>query len=171
MASSEEWRDAPGFEGRYSVSSLGRVRTEGRGRGRTPGRVLKASPAVNGYRVVTLWANNTPTMVYVHRLVCTAFNGPPPDTLRFNVLHGDGDRLNNLPGNLRWGTAAENVADTVRHGRMRNGQADKTHCAQGHPYDEGNTYRTPQGGRGCKTCRVQRTREWRERNKGVSNGK
>ena len=28
----------------------------------------------------------------------------------------------------------------------------KTHCNQGHAFDEGNTYRTPKGGRACRMC-------------------
>jgi hypothetical protein len=31
--------------------------------------------------------------------------------------------------------------------------AGRTHCPQGHPYDEANTYRSPQGRRLCRTCR------------------
>lgn len=163
----EEWLPVTGYEGLYSVSSLGRVRTEGRGRGRTSGRILKASPAVNGYRVVTLWRLNKPRTTYVHRMVCVAFHGDAPEG-RDIVLHGDGDPLNNLPENLRWGTVADNSADTIRHGRMNNGQSDKTHCAQDHPYDEVNTY-WYQGHRSCKICMRQRTREWRERNKRGNN--
>jgi len=30
---------------------------------------------------------------------------------------------------------------------------NKTHCPQGHPYDEGNTYRSAEGYRSCRTCR------------------
>jgi hypothetical protein len=30
--------------------------------------------------------------------------------------------------------------------------AAKTHCPQGHPYDEANTYRNSKGGRECRTC-------------------
>lgn len=165
----EEWLPVSGYEGLYSVSSRARVRTEGTGRGRTPGRILKASPAVNGYRVVTLWKSNSSKQFYVHRLVCRAFNGEAPEG-QDHVLHGDGDPLNNLPENVRWGTAAENVWDSISHGTLRNGQAEKLMCPQGHPYDVGNTYLLPSGGRGCKICRLQRTREWRERNKGVMNG-
>jgi len=29
----------------------------------------------------------------------------------------------------------------------------KTHCPQGHLYDEANTYNNPRGGRECKACR------------------
>lgn len=35
-------------------------------------------------------------------------------------------------------------------------QRGKTHCPQGHPYDEANTYVSKQGNRACKTCQRQR---------------
>lgn len=38
------------------------------------------------------------------------------------VLHTDGDPLNNRLENLRWGSAAENSADMVRHGRSCKGE-------------------------------------------------
>jgi hypothetical protein len=36
----------------------------------------------------------------------------------------------------------------------------KTHCPQGHPYDEGNTYINPQGQRNCRACARKRNRDW-----------
>jgi hypothetical protein len=47
-------------------------------------------------------------MVKVHRLVCLAFNGPPPFEGAL-VLHIDENGLNNRPGNLMWGTQKENM--------------------------------------------------------------
>lgn len=40
----------------------------------------------------------------------------------------------------------------------------KTHCPEGHPYDEENTYTPPTGGRYCRACMRRRSREWRARN-------
>jgi HNH endonuclease len=44
----------------------------------------------------------------VHRLVCEAFNGPPPENAV--CMHLDENALNNKPENLRWGTQKENLA-------------------------------------------------------------
>lgn len=41
--------------------------------------------------------------------------------------------------------------------------ARKTHCPQGHPYDEANTYRIKTGGRSCRACARIRTRVRRAR--------
>jgi hypothetical protein len=46
--------------------------------------------------------------VPVHRIVCTAFNGPPP-TDQHVVDHIDTNRANNRPENLRWLTKLENA--------------------------------------------------------------
>lgn len=37
-------------------------------------------------------------------------------------------------------------------------QRAKTHCPHGHAYDDANTYVTPQGARGCRTCKRLRMR-------------
>jgi len=38
----------------------------------------------------------------------------------------------------------------------------RTHCPEGHPYDEENTY-VYKGKRSCRSCRRDSTREWRAR--------
>lgn len=44
----------------------------------------------------------------VARLVCEAFNGPPPFAGAM-CLHIDENARNNQPANLKWGTAKENL--------------------------------------------------------------
>jgi len=44
----------------------------------------------------------------VARLVCEAFNGPPPEG-RNVCMHLDENSRNNRPGNLEWGTQKENL--------------------------------------------------------------
>lgn len=46
--------------------------------------------------------------VKVHRLVCEAFHGLPPDA-KSVVIHINEDSHDNRPGNLRWGTQKENL--------------------------------------------------------------
>ena len=66
----------------------------------------------------------------VHVLVLEAFMGLRPG---LKCRHLNGDPLDNRLANLRWGTQAENCADTVRHGRStrgeRNGSAVLTEAA------------------------------------------
>ena len=42
--------------------------------------------------------------------------------------------------------------------------AGKTHCPQGHPYDEANTYhRAYDHSRQCRACNRERARAWKQR--------
>jgi hypothetical protein len=43
-------------------------------------------------------------------------------------------------------------ANILRGGGATAHNAAVTHCPQGHPYDEANTYRAPRGHRMCRTC-------------------
>jgi len=79
------------------------------------------------------------------------------------VLH----RCDNPPcvrlSHLYAGTPKENAGDMVEAGNHQG--ARKTHCLHGHPFDEENTYYTPDGRRNCRAChrdRQQRRRqnEW-----------
>jgi hypothetical protein len=60
------------------------------------------------------------------------------------------------PSHLLAGTAALNVADCAAKGRNinPNGNANKTHCPSGHPYNETNTYIAPKGSRACRVCNL-----------------
>lgn len=40
--------------------------------------------------------------------------------------------------------------------------ASRTHCPQGHPYDEENTIHSKRGDRGCRTCKIVRLRNYRK---------
>ncbi|AAK94350.1 HNH endonuclease [Myxococcus phage Mx8] len=57
--------------------------------------------------------------VGVHQLVADAFHGPCPTGQQ--VRHLDGNPTNNVPANLAYGTALDNAADRVRHGRYMSG--------------------------------------------------
>jgi hypothetical protein len=57
----------------------------------------------------------------VSRLVCEAFNGPPPPDKPW-CLHRDGDDKNNRPENLYWGTPQENSDDRIAHGNSGRGE-------------------------------------------------
>lgn len=133
----------PGYGDRYEASSLGRVRIA------DTGYVLK-SRLGRGYPTLSLYWDRHHS-ARVHRLVAAAFHGPCPEGLE--VRHLDGVRTNNVPTNLAYGTHAENIRDTVRHGTFRNAHTDKTHCIRGHAFTPENTWASPASGkRACLTC-------------------
>lgn len=150
---SVERRAVPGFEGRYEVSSDGRVRSL------LHAEIieLKQRLSPNGYPVVTLYTGKrgAPPRT-VHSLMALAFYGPAAAPSA-EVRHLDGIKTNNAIQNLRWGTKSENRLDSVAHGTHRN--AAKTHCPAGHPYVTENIA-TPEkpGWRKCLPCRRDRYR-------------
>lgn len=112
---SELWRYIPGFEGRYSISSEGRVKSLPRfvrgGNGSVRfvrERILKQNKDKDGYLTVTLrkLKPKRSFLIHIHRAVASAFLGPRPEGLV--VDHIDNDRLNNSPYNLRYTTVRIN---------------------------------------------------------------
>ena len=76
---------------------------------------LKGSPTSKGYLSVAL-SNGTWHTKNVHKLICEAFYGPAPFE-DAQVRHLDGNQINNVPGNLCWGTQGENWSDRRAQGR------------------------------------------------------
>jgi protein gp37 len=102
----ERWAPIAGFE-HYQASSHGRIR----------GASGFLKPHINpqtGRDAVTLWANNTPKVLPVHRLVLLAHQPDAPAGAE--ACHRNGDKRDNRLANLRWGTRSENQREKVRHG-------------------------------------------------------
>ena len=110
----EEWRPVVGYEGLYSISSLGRVRAEfnaAKNRWKA-GRILSAAQMKTGYWYVLLTKNGIERHERIHRLVCAAFHGKPsPEKTDCN--HKDGDISNNRESNLEWCTRSENMRHAI----------------------------------------------------------
>lgn len=82
---------------------------------------LKAGKQKTGYLNVTISRKGYRKGKSVHRLVCMAYHGMPPSTVH-QVRHLDGNKLNNIPTNLKWGTPEENYADKILHGTSLEGE-------------------------------------------------
>lgn len=115
----EEWRAIPGFEGRYEVSSLGRVRSlrfSNRNCNflRPEPKILKPRKIWTGYLQMQLGSHKHPYRAYVHNIVLLAFVGPRPPG--YHGAHLDGSRDNNALHNLQWVTPQENCFHKKLHG-------------------------------------------------------
>lgn len=124
----EEWRTIPGYEGVYSVSSLGRVRRDLGGTGTCrAGRILSPILYTNGYQVVRLYRDKTSRAFGVHRLVAAAFIGPCPKGHQVN--HLDGNKRNNRTDNLEYCTPKQNQQHAAQFGLLPRGERNgsRTH--------------------------------------------
>ena len=123
----EIWKDINGYEGKYQVSSLGRVRSVPReweqanrhgtlSRYRIDGCIIK--PIFRrGYLSVGLRTDPKHLKRFqVHRLVAQTFV-PNPDNMP-QVNHKDEDKTNNRADNLEWCTARYNANYGTRPNRI-----------------------------------------------------
>jgi hypothetical protein len=121
----EVWRPIAGYEGRYDVSNLGRVRSLSRRTAKDgrmiEGKILSPSSHRWGHQSISLYdLGGREKRFGVHRLVLEAFNGPCPEGME--GCHDDGNPSNNRIENLRWDTPKNNHADKYRHGTILFGE-------------------------------------------------
>lgn len=100
----EIWKDVVGYEGKYQVSNLGRVKSLNYNRTGKE-QILKTQTNRYGYLYVCLGSNHN--KVRIHRLVAEAFI-PNPYNLP-EVNHKDLNRANNVVDNLEWATREYNI--------------------------------------------------------------
>lgn len=122
----EKWVAINGYDGLYEVSSCGRVRSVDRVlsfelNGVTryrhhKGSIIAQNNNGNGYFSVMLGREKR---IYVHRLVCAAFNGTADE--KMSVNHIDGNRSNNVPSNLEWCSMKANNAHKAVLGTLIKG--------------------------------------------------
>ena len=116
----EEWRAVPGYEGLYSASTLGRIKSLQRGR-RIGNKILSAAGGhKGGYLIVALSKGGITRTFSVHRLVLLAFVGARPTGLESR--HLDGNPANNRVANLCYATWAENDGDKDKHNTRPRGE-------------------------------------------------
>lgn len=124
----EKWRDIPGYEGRYMVSSYGRLYS-------VPRRIQKVHPSGTVFSV--WWAGGVRKLrpdsygypcayfgrlpgplkngIQIHIVVALTFLGKKPQP-NLDVRHRDGDIKNNRADNLEYGTRTRNILDARRSG-------------------------------------------------------
>lgn len=110
----EIWKDIPGYEGIYQVSSFGKIRSCDRidGRGHNlRGKILTLTPDKRGYKRISLFKDGIYQKLLVHRIVACSFLGERKD---LDINHKDGNPSNNVLSNLEWCTRAENLQHSYK---------------------------------------------------------
>jgi len=116
----ERWIPVVGYEGLYSVSNLGRVKSHHHHNGAGECVLRPGIISRYGHLRVRLCAEGRIRQMLVHRLVLEAFVGPRPAGCE--CRHLDGNPANNRLDNLCWGTRTENMSDRDRHGTTARGE-------------------------------------------------
>lgn len=112
----------------YEVSVFGDIRRR-IAKGNSPaGHILSPKIGGHGYRQVGLSVDGKVITRNIHRLVCIAFHGTPPEK-GLQAAHKNGDRLDNRACNLRWLTPSENQKEKRIHGTMPDQKGENSHKA------------------------------------------
>lgn len=117
MQISENWKDIPGYEGRYQVSDAGRIkslpfkqryvlRTGQEGQRVTKEKILATQLINSNYAIVHLCLDYVRSAKLVHRVVAQAFVANPLNLPEVN--HIDGVKANCHASNLEWQTSKGN---------------------------------------------------------------
>lgn len=109
LAPGVEVRDIPGYEGLYYITDTGVVISMHYGYPRE----LKSFPIESGYHKLRLKKDGVGKSCYVHRLLAHAFIGDPTG---MDINHKDGDKSNNVLGNIEIVSRAENMAHARENG-------------------------------------------------------
>lgn len=121
----EQWKEMPGYEGLYEVSTCGQVRSIREDKNTFYGRLLSPCRTTKGYRQVRLSKKNVPKMFKCYRLVALAFI-PNPES-KIGVNHKNGNKVDDRVENLEWATNQENVdhacANDLMHSKLTTNQA------------------------------------------------
>jgi len=121
----ERWKIIPGYNDRYEISDLGRVRAVAamkrfvhwisgkEGKRLTPEKILATQVQNSGYELVHLCTGDKRKACTVHRLVAAAFCEGFFDAA--DVNHKDGVKTNNVASNLEWCSRSANHYHAVEH--------------------------------------------------------
>ena len=95
----EIWKPISGYEEKYMVSNLGRVKSLNYNRTGKE-KILKPGKNTKSYLYVFLYSNNKHKKYYIHRLVGETFLVNPNNLYQIN--HKDENPMNNCTNNLEW---------------------------------------------------------------------
>lgn len=115
----ERWLPCPGYEETHKVSDFGNVMSLERDvsscHGSTARRMSRMMKPDLSSKYPRVQLKTRGPKVSIHRLVATAFIGPPPKS-DSQVNHIDGVKTNNRATNLEWVSCSENIRHSFARG-------------------------------------------------------
>lgn len=107
----EKWKWVHGFEGKYEISDLGRIRSYATGKIKylSSKRLTK-----DGYIHISLRKNMKAYEYRLNRLVAETFIGKPPKD-KNTVNHINGIKTDNRACNLEWASMSEQMYHAYSH--------------------------------------------------------
>jgi len=111
----ENWKPILGFEDKYEVSDLGRIKSLHK---RNPGIILNPRIDRAGYYSIRLSKQGSTFTYFVHRLVAMHFI--PNVGNKPQVNHISCNKLDNSISNLEWVTHSENILHAYKMGACKN---------------------------------------------------
>lgn len=124
----EIWKDIPGYEGKYQVSSIGRIKSLSRViksknqygdfEWRTREKILSPGKRDSCGHLSVILNDHHRKSYDVHQLVMLAFHGEPPEDME--VCHNNCIGFDNRLENLRYDTRTENMIDIYKNGKGKN---------------------------------------------------
>lgn len=109
----EEWKDVPGYEGIYKISSLGRVLSSYSRKILVP---CYSGKKPKQYYAVTLAKDGIKTRYYIHKLVALAFI-PNPNGYT-DIDHINTNKEENTVTNLRWCSQSMNMNNPLTRAKI-----------------------------------------------------
>ena len=124
----EEWKNIDGYEGRYQISTMGRVKSTNRRYGQ-PDIIKKLSRDTRGYPHTNFYDSDLKIKcVKVHRLVGMAFIQNSENKRTIN--HKNNIKTDNRVDNLEWMTDKENVIHSFENGFRNPARGGNHGCAR-----------------------------------------